>query len=69
MINRKSPIPLFTGLITIGETRSPIFLKITTANAQNIALSKEKISPMCGITCIYNLDYMAPENCFEIKLD
>ena len=45
----KSPIVLFTGFITIGETRSPIFLKMIIANAQNTALSKEQISPKYGI--------------------
>ena len=40
-----NPIVLFTGFITMGETRSPIFLKMMIANAQNMALSKEQISP------------------------
>jgi hypothetical protein len=33
----------------MGETRSPIFLKMIIANAQNTALSKEQISPKYGI--------------------
>ena len=44
-----NPIVLFTGFITMGETRSPIFLKMIIANAQNTALSIEKISPKYGI--------------------
>jgi hypothetical protein len=40
---------LFTGFITMGETRSPIFLKMIIANAQNTALSKEQNSPKYGI--------------------
>ena len=44
-----NPIVLFTGFITIGEIRSPIFLKIIIANAQNMALSSEQISPIYGI--------------------
>ena len=40
-----SPTILFTGFITMGETRSPIFLNMIIANAQNMALSKEQISP------------------------
>ena len=41
----RNPIVLFTGFIIMGETRSPIFLNMIIANAQNIALSKEQISP------------------------
>jgi len=48
----ESPIILFTGLITIGETRSPIFLKMIMANAQNMAERSEHISPMYGIAVI-----------------
>jgi hypothetical protein len=44
-----NPIVLFTGFITMGETRSPIFLKMMIANAQNMALSKEQISPRYGV--------------------
>ena len=53
--NSKSPIVLLTGFITMGETLSPIFLKMMIANAQNMAESKEQISPMYGIVVKYYL--------------
>ena len=37
------------GFITIGDTVSPIFLNMMTANAQKIALSNENSSPANGI--------------------
>ena len=47
------PIVVLTGFITIGETRSPIFLKMIMANAQNTAERSEHISPMYGI--VFNI--------------
>ena len=40
---------LLMGLITIGDTDSPIFLNMITANAQKIALNNENSSPANGI--------------------
>jgi|TARA_B110000467_G_C18282085_1_gene459207 hypothetical protein len=54
-MNSNSPIILFTGFITMGETRSPIFLKMIIANAQNMAERSEHISPMYGIVVNYYL--------------
>ena len=39
----------------MGETRSPIFLKMIIANAQNMAERSEHISPMYGIAVNYYL--------------
>jgi len=51
-MNSNSPIILLIGFITIGETRSPIFLNMIIANAQNMAERSEHISPMYGIAVI-----------------
>ena len=48
-VNRSKPMEIFMGFITIGDTVSPIFLNMMTANAQKIALSNENSSPANGI--------------------